>query len=110
MPVKKDNKRNKWYARINYTDPLGNRKQKQSKYFETKREAQEAEAQMQIDLKMNNRPVYTFNEIHKAYVEDQKKIVKPITASHYDPIYAHIKPFIGSIQIDKLTMAPIIRQ
>ena len=105
MPVYKDKKNNKWYARFNYTDPLGNHKQKWTKYYETKREAQEAEARMQIELKLNAHPSYTFDEIHKAYVEDQKKIVKPITASHYDPMYSHIKPFIGSIRIDKLTMA-----
>lgn len=105
MPVYKNNKRNMWYARLNYTDALGNHLQKQSKYFETKREAQEELARMQIDAKMNSHPIYTFDEIHEAYVKDQKKIVKPITASHYDPMYAHIKPFIGSIAIDKLTMA-----
>lgn len=104
MPVCKDKRRNQWFARVNYTDPLGKAKSVKSKGFETKREAQEELARMMIDNKKVS-SFKTFNDIHKAYVEDQKKIVKPITASHYDPLYVHIKPLIGDIRIDKLTMA-----
>lgn len=104
MPVYKDNRRNKWYARLNYTDVFGKQRSKKSKGFDTKREANEELARMQVSGNLAG-SVKTFNDVHIAYVEDQKKIVKPITASHYDPLYAHIKPLIGDIQLSRLTMS-----
>ena len=103
MPVYKDKRRNTWYARCNYTDALGNHKSVRSRDFETKKEAQDELAKMTLDHKQAQINK-TFNEIHKEYVDEQKKIVKPITASHYDPLYKHIKDLIGNIRIGKLTI------
>lgn len=103
MPVNKDKKTGKWYARLNYIDSLGNYKQVQSKRFDTKHEAEDELAKMKIDHKKVKNAL-TFNDVFDEYVEDQKNKVKPITHSHYKPLYEHIKPFIGELQIEKLTI------
>lgn len=104
MPVYKDKRRDQWFARCNYTDALGNHKSVKSKGFTTKKEAQDELARMTLQHKQTS-SFKTFNDVHFAYVEEQKKIVKPITASHYDPLYEHIRELIGTIRLDKLTMA-----
>ena len=103
MPVYKDKRRGQWFAQCNYTDALGNHKQVKSKCFDTRKEAQAELAEMILRKKKTAN--VTFNDVHRAYVEDQKKIVKPITATHYDPLYNHVKDLIGDIRVDKLTMA-----
>lgn len=103
MPVFKDKRRNLWYARYNYRDLLGSQKAVVSKGFSTRKEAQDELARMTVERKKS--PVsITFDDVHREYVEEQKKIVKPITVAHYDPLYAHIKPYIGNIKISKLTV------
>lgn len=101
MPIYKKN--NKYYARINYTDNSGKRKQAQSKYFETKREANDELAKMIVEHKKSHSSV-TFNDVFKEYIKDQKDKVKPITHSHYEPLYNHIKDLIGNMPIEKLTI------
>lgn len=103
MPVFKDKRRNQWFARRNYTDIYGKAKSVKSKGFNTRKEAQDELARMMLESKKAI-VSKTFNEVHEAYVEDQKKIVKPITASHYDPLYRHIQDLIGDVKLDKLTM------
>jgi len=103
MPVYKDKRRNTWYAKCNYTDALGNHKSARSRDFESKKEAQDELAKMTLEHKQSQ-TTKTFDDIHREYVEEQKKIVKPITASHYDPLYKHIKDLIGNIKVSKLTI------
>ena len=103
MPVYKDKRRGQWFAQLNYTDSLGRHKQVKSKYFDTRKEAQAELAEMTVKKKKTDN--VTFNDVHVAYVEDQQKIVKPITATHYDPLFNHVKDLIGDIRVDKLTMA-----
>ena len=105
MPVYKDKRNNKWYAFFNYTDALGQHKQYHSRYFDTKAEASDELARITLEYKNPTQTKrITFDQIHREYVEEQKKIVKPITAAHYDPLYEHIKPFIGKMYVEKLTV------
>lgn len=103
MPVYKDSRRNKYYFLANYTDSLGQHKQYHSKCYDSKKEANDELAKFTLDHNKSDSSK-TFNDIHREYVEDQKKIVKPITASHYDPLYKHIKDLIGNIKVSKLTV------
>lgn len=103
MPVFKDKRRNLWYARCNYTDEFGKYKTAVSKGFKTNKEAKDELARMMV-TKRESFSNKTFNDVHKAYVEDQKKIVKPITASHYDPLFKHVQDLIGDIKVEKLTV------
>ena len=105
MPVYKDKERGTWYAQFNYTDALGQHKYIKSKRFETKGEASAELARITMEHKNPAKArKITFDDVHREYVEEQKKIVKPITVAHYDPLYEHIKPFIGKMYVEKLTV------
>lgn len=103
MPVYKYKRTSKYYAVLNYTDELGNKKTTYSKYFDTKREASEELANMTLEHKKPKSSL-TYNDIFNEYLKDQKDKVKPITHSHYEPLYEHIRNLIGDIQIEKLTI------
>lgn len=102
MPVYKRN--NKYYARLNYTNEFGEKKQASSKYFDTKREANDELAKMVVEHKKAHSKI-TFNDVFNEYVKDQKGKVKPITHSHYEPLYEHIKKYIGDMPVESLTIA-----
>lgn len=101
MPVYKRN--GKYYARLNYRDAFGQPKSVQSKYFDTKREAVDELANLQINHKLIKSKI-TFNDIFEEYVAEQYNKVKPITHSHYRPLYAHISQIIGNMPIESLTI------
>lgn len=46
----------------------------------------------------------TFNDVFDEYLEEQKDKVKPITHSHYKPLYKLVQDYIGSIAIESLTI------
>lgn len=70
MPIYKKN--NKWYAKVNYKDYNGEYKSKQSKYFDTKREAKEEEIKLLTSLgKLKNDDI-TYAEAHKELQETKK--------------------------------------
>lgn len=101
MPVYK--KKNKWYARLNYVDSFGKYTQVQSKYFDTKREAQEELAKLQVNHKQVKSKL-TFDDIFNEYIKDQTDKVKPSTHSHYKPLYEHIRIHIGNVPVQELTI------
>lgn len=103
MPVYKDNKRGKWFAQLNYTDSNGNHKTLKSKRFDTKGEASKCLAEMQMSHKQVH-SYLTFNDIFREYLEEQKNKVEPLTYSHYQPLYDHMKDYIGDVNIEKLTV------
>lgn len=103
MPIYKYKRTNKYFAVLNFIDELGNKKSTYSKYFDTKREASEELARMTIEHKKPKSSL-TYNDIFNEYLKDQKEKVKPITHSHYEPLYEHIRNLIGNIQVEKLTI------
>lgn len=103
MPTYKDKRNGKWFAQLNYRTELGDYKSVKSKYFATKREAEEELAKMKIERK-HVKSCITFNDVFADYVKDQKDKVKPITHSHYKPLYDHIKDLIGNIAVEDLTI------
>ena len=63
MSVFKDEKTNKWYAMVRFTDWQGRRKQKCKRGFATRRDALEWEKVFQMqttsDLDMSSRPLWS---------------------------------------------------
>ena len=103
MPVYKDKRNGKWFAQLNYKDSNGKYKKLNSKSFDTKGEASKYLAQIQLEKKQSHTYI-TFNDVFREYLEEQKGKVKPTTYSHYEPLYEHIKPFLGDVAIDKLSI------
>lgn len=74
MPVYKKN--NKWFAKVNYKDYSGEYKSKQSKYFDTKREAKDEEARLLCSVGKLRNDSITFAEAHNELKET--KIAKGV--------------------------------
>lgn len=77
----KDSKGNSWYYRCYYTDLYGNRKQKKSRKFKTKTEAQIAERTFLLGKEKDNeidRNVY-FSTVYNNWLEYKKNKVKSTT-------------------------------
>ena len=101
MPVYKKN--NKWFARVNYVDSFGNYKTSQSKYFDTKREAQESEIGLRQKLKETEKYSITFEEAFYEFIAQQGERIKPQSVNKLKDLFAHLKP-LYNIKVEKLTM------
>ena len=102
MPVYKT-KKGKWIARYAYTDQDGKYTSIRSKQFDTKSEASKRLAEMQLEHQ-NAHSRLTFDDAFKEYMDDQKNKVKPTTYSHYPALYDHIKPMLGKVAVERLTI------
>lgn len=98
MPVYK--KSNGWYARVNYTDALGNHKSKSSKYFETKREAIECEHQLALQVQTFSTGYQTFSSIYKEFLDWKKGNVKTSTWITFPSMWDHCKPIADMRIVD----------
>lgn len=110
MPVYKSKKEktkdNKiWYFKCNYRDIDGCIRQKKSKKFITKEEAIKEEAKFLINIgEQKKSGKITFNKIFEEYILKLENEVRPQTLKKNNNYYKHIKPFLGDVQIDKLTL------
>lgn len=91
----------KYFARLNFVDVYGEYKTKQSKYFNTKKEAQEEEIRLKINGEQKQS--ITFNEAFEEFLVYKSKLIKPQTLIKYRPLYNHVKNQIGNVKISKLT-------
>lgn len=101
MPVSKSSRG--WYARVNYTNALGEHKQKFSKYYDTKREAVEAEVELRLNLNKISTSEVTFKDIYPEFLEFKKETVKTSTVITYPSMWAHCTP-LYKIKIKDLTV------
>lgn len=103
MPVYKNNRG--WYARINYTNEYGEHKTKSSKFFQTKREAKDAE--ILLANAVNNKKVsssnITFRQAYEEFYDWKKDNIKGSTLRSYPPLWKHCTP-LYDIKINKLTV------
>jgi len=108
MPVYKDPnaKKNPWYFEINYSEG-GKYKKKKKRGFKTKKEAEAAMAEMQNDL---NKGTYIepskalYSSFMADWLKDKQTKVKRRTLETYTGLVNnHILPFIGNIELSKLT-------
>lgn len=98
MPVYK--KDGKYYARVNYVTPLGKYKSKQSKYFDTKREAEYAEHQLAM---INDKGAdVTFGFVYQEFLKYKKKMVSPQTFVTYETRWNYAKS-LSNIPVGSLT-------
>ena len=100
MPIYKRN--NKWYAVINYVGLNGKYKKAQSKYFDTKREATEAEIVLRQKYKNADRYSITFEEAFHEYRIHKQEEIKPQSVINLDNLFAYAKP-LNKIKVEKLT-------
>ena len=103
MPVYKTKRG--YYARINYTNELGEYKVKTTKYFDTKREAVDAEHELAKNIKYKNisSSSITFTQAYDEYLAHKKETVKISTCSTYPSLWAHCEP-LYNVKINKLTV------
>lgn len=105
MPVYK-NKDRGWYARVNYVNELGEYRQKNSKYFNTKKEAQEEEIRLSYQLSLTRETSssnITFKEAYEEMSFYNKDKVKYSTYRNYPALWAHCKS-LANIRIKDLTV------
>ena len=108
MPIYKRKRKNKtlYFGKFSYLDELGKSRQINTKYFNTKHEAEEAELKLRLKIKDNKtHEKLTFRECFMDYEEHQKDIVKYSTWSKYKELYKHIDEPLGKIQMSSLTLA-----
>lgn len=99
----KDNKI--WYFKCNYRDIYGNIKQKKSKKFSTKEEATKEEAKFLLSIGEEDKSnKITFNNVYEEYMLKLSSEVRPQTLKKNGNYYKHIKPYLGNVIIDKLTL------
>ena len=100
MPVYKKNK--KWYAVISYVGLNQKYRKAQSKYFDTKKEAIQAEIALRQKFKVTERYSITFEEAYIEYIEQKKMELKPQSIRKNDELFRHIEP-LYKIRIENLT-------
>lgn len=111
--IKKDSKTGKYFFVLDVgKDPLtGKRKQLRRRGFETKKEAQLALANLQLQIsesKEINVPRYTFREYLEQWFESKKIKLKPSTIKNYEEqLYYNILPYIGEVKMDEFNEAII---
>lgn len=99
----KDNKI--WYFKCNYRDIYGNIKQKKSKKYATKEEATKEEAKFLLSIGEEGKSnKITFNNVYEEYMLKSSTEVRPQTLKKNVNYYKHIKPYLGNVIIDKLTL------
>lgn len=88
MPIYQETNKNKipkngysWFFRTYYTDMYGNRKQKQSKMYQTKTQAKEAERDFLNQIEIVDTPNHSilFEKPFNEWLEVKKDLVKPTT-------------------------------
>lgn len=109
MPVYKRKIKNKvkYFAQVNFVDLNGSYKAKNSKYFDTKREAEVEEIRLKANFTEVKQQSLTLDDIFESYFLHQKSAIKESTLSKYRPLYEHISKLLGDKKIDKLTKQEI---
>ena len=108
MPIYKDKERGTWYAKFNYTDWTGNKKQKLKRGFKTQREAKSFEREFLEKSQAN--PEMKFETLVDLYMEDCKTRLKPTTFENKCfVINTKVLPFFKDMQISSIEPATIRR-
>lgn len=99
------NGKKQWSYRCYYTDHTGKRKQKNSKWFDTKKEATKAEAQFIEDAKSSSGT--KLKNVIKDYIELHKSNNKPETIEDKEYIlYTYLEPLLD-VKVDRIKPAMI---
>ena len=101
MPIYKDDERNTWFVKVNYTDMFGKRCQKKKRGFRTKKEALEWERA--FALKSAGTTDMLFKDFVDLYIDDINNRIKPQTL-HTKTVYIkhHILPFFGDLKLNEI--------
>lgn len=106
MPCYKDEKTGKWFCQFRYTDWTGTQRQKRKRGFRTKREAQEWEAEFQ--LQKEKRCDMTLASFTELYFEDISSRLRVTTLDTKKHIFeTKILPYLGKRKMDEITSADI---
>lgn len=93
MPIYKTSRG--WYGRANYTDPFGKYKTKNTKYYETKKEATEALNELSLQVRTFSSDSKTFGEIYEEFRVWKKDNVKTSTWITYPSMWEHCSSIAG---------------
>lgn len=108
MPVYKDEKRNTWFCKFNFTDWQGNKKTKLKRGFATKKEALAWEREylqvQQADMDME------LGKFIEVYFTDKKGRLKERTEINKRyMIEAKVLPFFGKLKMNEVKAADILK-
>lgn len=105
MPVYKKN--DKWFAKINYKDSGGRYKSKQSKYFDTKKEAKEEEARLLQNVGKLKNDSITFADAHEELreVKINKGVHRRTIAKNEN--YFHAVESISNMKVSEINQQNI---
>ena len=107
MPVYKNKNGNGWYVMARYTDWQGNKKQKCQRGFDTKREAQDFEAQFILKKKADiSMTLESFCELYAADIRPRIKETTWITKENI--IRTKIIPYLGKRRLCEITAKDIV--
>lgn len=100
-----------WYFRTYYTDIYGNRKQKESIKFFTKKEAVDAEIKFLSSVKTNNEIDYNvkFSAICDEWLSFKRNTVRESTYYGIEKkVYKHILPFFNKFNLHSIKLNSLI--
>lgn len=107
MPQYYDKKTKSWYCKFNYTDWMGQKKQKMKRGFSKKKDAREWENQFIASRKYDNKT--TIGTITDDYLEEITPRRRCTTISMYRNAFKnHINPYFADLPISALTEKHIV--
>lgn len=94
-----------WYYRTYYTDIYGNKKQRQSKHYESKSECEEEERRFLLSLKDNKITTtsMTFKDLYLSYYEYQSDKVRASTMKTYRDRIKYFK-ILDNVKVQSLSI------
>lgn len=101
MPIYKKN--NKYFAVVNYVGLNGKYKKAQSKYYETKKEAQESEIALRQKYKNCDKYSITFKDAYDEFRHNKTHEIKIQSVLKLDQLFFHIEP-LYKIKVEKLSL------
>lgn len=102
MPIYKEN--DKYYFRCYYTTLTGERKQKKSKRFTTKKEAEEEQAKFILEKTDNKKSNITFKELIDSHYSFKKEIVKISTLADIEKKQKYLK-ILHKINVEDFSLS-----
>ena len=106
MPIYKDGKKDKkgniYYYVVSYTTTDGKHKQKKSKRYKTRKEAEKEEAKFLLSIGKLGDTNITFDYLINDYLKDKAKTLKPQSLIKASKCCDHVRAVLGDISVVKM--------
>ena len=98
-----------WFYKVYYKDINGNKRVKKSKKFMTRKEAQDAERAFLMNVNDNIDSNLTLDEVFELMKKNDKTVKESTMHTKNDRYKKHIKEYLGSKKINKISINDIIK-